>query len=176
VGGGLVVGVVVVGGAVVGGVVVGGAVVGVDFAAGAVVGGVDVPLAGVFVAPGEVVVVAEPPAPEPAPAPAPVVGVGEVDADADADGDADDFPLERTANQSFSTPCPEASPFLSLTKRYSARPWKNTCRRPPCTRTAVNPLTPCGAFMCVTPLGNNTGGQTLAHAPVHVALPAGSTL
>jgi hypothetical protein len=29
---------------------------------------------------------------------------------------ADDLPLDSTANQSFSTPCPVASPFLSLAK------------------------------------------------------------
>jgi len=38
-----------------------------------------------------------------------------------------------------------------------------------------SPLTPCGALMCRTPFGSSNGGHTLAHAPVHVALPAGST-
>ena len=30
--------------------------------------------------------------------------------------------------------------------------------------------------MCVTPLGRSNGGHTLAHAPVQVAFPAGSTV
>ena len=77
---------------------------------------------------------------------------------------------------SFATPCPVASPFLeSLTKRYSAWSWKNNCNRPPCTRTTVSPLTPRGAFTWATPFGNSKGGHALAHAPVHVAWPAGST-
>ena len=178
--GGLVGG-VVVGGAVVGGAVVGGAVVGwVDVAGGDLVTGGAVAgdgavlwLPGVFVALGDVVFVPEG-----------VLGLGlelgaappvEVGVGADA-VDADDFPLERTANQSFATPCPVASPFLeSLTKRYSAWSWKKTCKRPPCTRTTVSPLVPRGAFTWTTPFGNNKGGHTLAHAPVHVAWPAGST-
>ncbi len=180
--GGLVGG-VVVGGAVVGGAVVGGAVVGwVDVAGGdlvtggAVVGeGAVLRLPGVFVALGDVVFV---------PGTVAVLGLGlelgaapPVEVGVEADLDADDFPLERTANHSFATPCPVASPFLeSLTKRYSAWSWKNTCKRPPCTRTAVSPLTPRGAFTWVTPFGNNKGGHALAHAPVHVAWPAGSTV
>ena len=117
--GGVVVGGTVAGGVVAGGAVAGGDVTGGDLAAdGAVVGDeVGLPLAGVFVVVGAVV---------------PVLGleleVGveaappvELDAGAGADLGADDFPLERTANQSCSTPCPLASPFLvSLTKRYSA--------------------------------------------------------
>ena len=118
-----------VGGVVVGGAVVGVAVVGVAVVGVAVVGGVDVtggdlatvgafvgegvvlPLAGVLVAGGDVVVV---PVLELGVAPPVEVGV-------DADFGADDFPLERTANHSFSTPCPVASPPLeSLTKWYSA--------------------------------------------------------
>jgi hypothetical protein len=170
--GGVVVGGVVVGGVVVGGVVVGGAVVGGDvgdgdLVTGAVVGGedVEVPPDGVFVAVGDVVLVLvlEPPPP--------------VEVGVDTDVDADDFPLERTANQSFSTPWPVATPFLeSLTKRYSAWSWKKTWNRPPCTRMAFSPLTPCGALMCVTPFGNSSGGHTFAQAAVHVALPAGSTV
>ena len=119
---------VVVGG-LVGGVVVGGAVVGGTVDGGAVDGGVDVtggdlatvgafvgegvvvPLAGVFVAGGDVVVV-------------PVLELGvvpPVEVGVDADFGADDFPLERTANHAPSTPCPVASPPLeSLTKWYSA--------------------------------------------------------
>ena len=113
--GGAVVGGVVVGGAFVGGDVAGGEVAGGDLVEGAVVGGDDVPLPGVFVAAGDVVAVAEPPSPAPAlpalpalPLPPPPVVV-----DVGAGTDADDFPLERTANQSFSTPCPAASPFLA---------------------------------------------------------------
>jgi hypothetical protein len=176
--GGLVGG-VVVGGAVVGGAVVGGAVVGADgdwATGGTVVGeGAVLPLPGVFVALGDVEFV---------PGAVAVLGVGpelgaappaEVGVETDSDGG--DFPLERTANHSFATPCPVASPFLaSLTKRYSAWSWKNSCNRPPCTRTAVSPLTPRGAFTWVTPFGNNKGGHALAHAPVHVAWPAGSTV
>ena len=182
-------------GGLVGGVVVGGAVVGGAVVAGAVVGGVDgaagdlatggtvvgegavLPLPGVFAALGDVVFV-------PGAVLVLVLGLGlelgaapPVEVGVAADLDADDFPLERTANHSFATPCPAASPFLeSLTKWYSAWSWKNNCSRPPCTRTAVSPLTPRGAFTWVTPFGNNRGGHALAHAPVHVARPAGSTV
>ena len=119
--GGLVGG-VVVGGTVAGGVVAGGAVAGGDVAGGdlvadgAVVGDeAELPLPGVFVGDGVVV-------------PVPVLERGlelgaapPVEAGAGADAGAEDFPLERAANQSCSTPCPLASPFLvSLTKRYSA--------------------------------------------------------
>jgi hypothetical protein len=121
---------VVVGGGLVGGVVVGGAVAGGAVAGGVVAGGGDLvadgavvgdeaelPLPGVFVVVGDVGLVlvlefgletgATPPV--------------EAGAGAAADSGADDFPLERAANQSCSTPCPVASPFLeSLTKRYSA--------------------------------------------------------
>jgi hypothetical protein len=169
--GGVVVGGAVVGAALVEGVVVdGGDGAGTDLVTGgAVVGDEDVPFAGVLVAVGDVVLVL---VPELA-----LVAAPPVEAALDAALTADDFPSERTANQAFSTPCPVASPFLaSLTKRYSAWSWKNTCKRPPWTLMAVSPLTPCGAFIRVTPFGSSRGGHALAHAPVHVAWPAGSTL
>lgn len=119
-------------GGVVGGTVVGGAVVGVGVDGGAVVGegvvaGGDLVTEGTvvgdevelvppaLVADGDVVVgLVLVPALVPVPAP-PAVPV------LCADLTADDFPSESTANQSFSTPCPVASPFLvSLTKWYSA--------------------------------------------------------
>jgi hypothetical protein len=117
--GGLVGG-VVVGGTVVGGAVVGGAVVGEGDVAGGdlvtdgtVVGGEVVLVPTALEAVGDVVLVLVLVLVLVAPPPAGVARSPDVT--------ADDFPSERTANHSFSTPWPVASPFfVSLTKWYSA--------------------------------------------------------
>ena len=179
--GGLVGGVVVGGGVVTGGAVVGGAVAGGDLVTGGAVGGVDVelPVGEGVVAGGAVVPVFEPvfvlvPVFDPVfeSAPVPPVEVGVVTA-----LDADDFPLERTANQSFATPCPVASPFLvSLAKRVERVIVEEHLQTP-----AVHPdrSQPFDAVRCLyvgDAFRQQERGHTLAQAPVHVALPAGSTV
>ena len=78
---------------------------------------------------------------------------------------------------------PRALPHADVTEHGSFEVWGLPVVLPPHAPSAkviesarVSPLTPRGAFMWVTPFGNNRGGHALAHAPVHVALPARSTV
>ncbi len=51
--------------------------------------------------------------------------------------------------------------------------WNATCQRPLPTLISESAFTPLGPLMWV-PFAANSGGQTLAQAPVHVDPPAGS--
>ena len=84
------------------------------------------------------------------------------------------MPLFNTANHTLPTFWPVRLTLLLVPLEAVQRDlWKATCQWPLATLINERPLTPFGPDTCA-PLAARSGGQILAHAPVHVAVPLSS--